>query len=137
MLRWFECGNPNLSERARSPPHGIYALLLNNIRLSLWVTFMGHRFRRDDVERVVVAYQGIAFSRHDMPEFFKSSTLFASRGRRECRVSDAPAAACARKNAHALATTGTPQTAGIPCAMVLRLIRGLPGDRAFLPPSSA
>src|SRR5882724_4969318 len=24
-LRWFECGNPNLSERPRSPPHGIYA----------------------------------------------------------------------------------------------------------------
>src|SRR6202011_5374044 len=23
-LRWFECGNPNLSERPRSPPHGIY-----------------------------------------------------------------------------------------------------------------
>ena len=42
-----------------------------------------------------------------------------------------------KKNAHALATTGTPQTAGIPCAMVLRLIRGLPGDRAFLPPSPA
>src|SRR5829696_4431592 len=23
-LRGFECGNPNLSERPRSPPHGIY-----------------------------------------------------------------------------------------------------------------
>src|SRR5205823_11445981 len=23
-LRWFECGNPNLPERACSPPHGIY-----------------------------------------------------------------------------------------------------------------
>src|SRR5438132_5226541 len=23
-LRWFECGNPNLPERPRSPPHGIY-----------------------------------------------------------------------------------------------------------------
>src|SRR6195256_3096317 len=23
-LRWFECGNPNLSEKPRSPPHGIY-----------------------------------------------------------------------------------------------------------------
>src|SRR4029077_7425215 len=23
-LRWFECGNPNLPERARSPPHRIY-----------------------------------------------------------------------------------------------------------------
>src|SRR3954463_15450266 len=25
-LRWFECGNPNLSEKPRSPPHGIYGL---------------------------------------------------------------------------------------------------------------
>jgi hypothetical protein len=29
------------------------------------------------------------------------------------------------------------QSSGLPCAMVLRLIRDLPGDRAFLPPSSA
>jgi hypothetical protein len=28
-------------------------------------------------------------------------------------------------------------TTGLPCAMVLRLIRTLPGDQAFLPPSSA
>jgi len=26
---------------------------------------------------------------------------------------------------------------GLPCAMALRLIRALPGDRAFLPPSTA
>src|SRR5437868_15290873 len=26
-LRWFECGNPNLSERPRSPPHGIYTVI--------------------------------------------------------------------------------------------------------------
>jgi hypothetical protein len=30
---------------------------------------------------------------------------------------------------------GHTATAGIPCTMVLRLIRDLPGDRAFLPPS--
>src|SRR5471030_1504749 len=40
-----------------------------------------------------------------------------------------------QQKAHALATTGSPATTGIPCAMVLRLIRDLPGDRAFLPPS--
>jgi hypothetical protein len=34
-------------------------------------------------------------------------------------------------------TTGTGGSTGLPCAMVLRLIRNLPGDRAFLPPSSA
>ena len=39
---------PNGGHASLCPP---YALLLNNIRLSLWVTFMGHRVRRDDVER--------------------------------------------------------------------------------------
>jgi hypothetical protein len=34
-------------------------------------------------------------------------------------------------------TTGTGGSSGLPCAMVLRLIRALPGDRACLPPSSA
>ena len=32
-------------------------------------------------------------------------------------------------------TTGTGGSSGLPCAMVLRLIRALPGDRALLPPS--
>jgi hypothetical protein len=34
-------------------------------------------------------------------------------------------------------TAEAPETSGIPHAMVLRLIRDLPGDRALLPPSSA
>jgi len=34
-------------------------------------------------------------------------------------------------------TTGSAGAAGIPCAMVLRLIRALPGDQALLSPSSA
>ena len=29
-LRWFECGNPNLSEKPRSPPHGIYVVVLRS-----------------------------------------------------------------------------------------------------------
>ena len=33
-------------------------------------------------------------------------------------------------------TTGTGGSSGLPCAMVLRLIRALPGDHAWLPPSS-
>src|SRR6266700_6717321 len=32
-------------------------------------------------------------------------------------------------------TTGTGGSSGLPCAMVLRLIRDLPGDHAWLPPS--
>jgi hypothetical protein len=34
-------------------------------------------------------------------------------------------------------TTGTGGSSGLPCAMALRLIRDLPGDHAFLPPSPA
>src|ERR1700730_16140036 len=34
-------------------------------------------------------------------------------------------------------TAEAPETSGIPHAMVLRLIRALPGDRALLPPSFA
>ncbi len=37
----------------------------------------------------------------------------------------------------AAVTTGLAGSSGIPRAMVLRLIRDLPGDRAFLPPSFA
>src|SRR6201995_3030612 len=35
------------------------------------------------------------------------------------------------------ANTGTPKSHGTPCAMVLRLLRDLPGEPAFLPPSPA
>src|SRR5581483_7665423 len=33
------------------------------------------------------------------------------------------------------ASTGQPKHSGIPCAVVYGLLRALPGDRAFLPPS--
>ena len=54
------------------------------------------------------------------------------RGHRECRCSIAPAALRAMKKARKQVTTGTPKTSGIPCAMVLRLIRDLPGVPGFL-----
>jgi hypothetical protein len=38
---------------------------------------------------------------------------------------------------HGERTTGLARSSGLPCAMVLRLVRDLPGDRACLPPSSA
>ena len=46
-----------------------------------------------------------------------------------------PWSAC-NKNARGR-TTGTGGSSGLPCAMVLRLIRDLPGDHAWLPPSVA
>jgi hypothetical protein len=64
--------------------------------------------------------QGLHY--HVPPEF---------RGRRECRVQAAPMARLQRKK-QAAVTTGSAGTTGIPCAMVLRLIRDLPGVRASL-----
>src|SRR5450631_478696 len=58
------------------------------------------------------------------------------RGRREGRVLAAPMAPV-RVKMHGAGTTGTSRTTGLPCAMVYGLLRALPGDRAFLPPSPA
>jgi hypothetical protein len=49
---------------------------------------------------------------------------------------DAPAAARVVWVTRALVTTVTPETPGIPRAMVLTVSFVLPGDRALLPPSS-
>jgi hypothetical protein len=59
-----------------------------------------------------------------------------TRGRRECRALASPMARL-REKMQAAGTTGSAETSGIPCAMGLRIIRDLPGERPFLPPSSA
>src|SRR5882724_11704664 len=60
------------------------------------------------------------------------------RGRRECRAPDAPAAARAMVVVERTRVSQvTPESPGIPRAMVYGLFRALPGDRAFLPPSPA
>src|SRR5437588_10774747 len=69
------------------------------------------------------------------PELYESNVPPKIRGRRECRVHDAPAASRATKKRTSVVATGTPKQPDIPCAMVLRLLRALPGDRALLPPS--
>jgi hypothetical protein len=59
-------------------------------------------------------------------------------GRRECRAPDAPdSRVCKGSGSQHTRCQVTPESPGIPRAMVLRLIRDLPGDRAFLPPSHA
>src|SRR5467141_1440457 len=61
-----------------------------------------------------------------------------TRGRRESRVRAAPAVSCA--NMHKKTHTSIQvqrRHPGLPCAMVYGLLRALPGDRAFLPPSLA
>ncbi len=64
---------------------------------------------------------------------------FAQRGRGECRVPAAPAASCAKCWWHtSVATTGPPDSPGIPARNGFNgFLRALPGDRAFLSPSSA
>jgi hypothetical protein len=61
-----------------------------------------------------------------------------TRGRRESRVRAAPAVSCANmhKNTHTSIQVQR-RHPGLPCAMVYGLLRALPGDRAFLPPSPA
>ena len=60
------------------------------------------------------------------------------RGRRESRVRAAPAVSCAKEKqkTHTSIQVQRRQS-GFPCAMGYGLLRALPGDRAFLPPSSA
>jgi hypothetical protein len=61
------------------------------------------------------------------PSFARSFRLPENGGRRECRVFGTPAASRTKQKVRECVTTGTPKQSGIPCAMVLRFIRDLPG----------
>jgi hypothetical protein len=77
-----------------------------------------------------------AFSRRNPPEFCCQTFRPPNRGRREYRALGAPAAACAMVEVKSTRVSQvTPETPGIPRAMVYGLFRALPGDRALLPPS--
>src|ERR1700750_931486 len=65
-------------------------------------------------------------------EFSKQFTLEFLEGAGSAGCGLHPWSAC-RKKARGR-TTGSAGAAGIPCTMVLRLIRALPGDQALLPP---
>ena len=67
-----------------------------------------------------------AVSRRNAPELSVVQTLLITRGRREDRVPTAPMVRVQQKARGR--TTGSAGTPGLPCAMVLRLIRGLPGE---------
>src|ERR1700761_1170016 len=54
------------------------------------------------------------------------------RGRRECRVHDAPTALRAGKDDARRLNTGPPTSPGTPCAMVYGLLRALPGVPGLL-----
>jgi hypothetical protein len=78
-----------------------------------------------------------AFSRRDAPEICVDCHPQRERGRREGRVRAAPAVSCANmhKKTHTSIQVQRRQS-GFPCAVGYGLFRALPGDRAFLPPSS-
>src|SRR4029077_9930280 len=71
------------------------------------------------------------------PSFVLNFQPFNIKGRRECRAPDAPVASRAKIKKHELVTTVYAGTAGIPRADGFNgFLRALPGDRAFLSPSS-
>jgi hypothetical protein len=72
-----------------------------------------------------------ASSRHDLPELCQTAALEINGGRREGRVSadtHGPRAEKSTRQNHR-----SSPISGLPCAMVLTLIRDLPGDRLSCP----
>src|SRR6201999_2345901 len=68
------------------------------------------------------------------PGFSQQHRPSISEGAGNAGCSDAPIVSCVEK--HTVVTTGEPRQSGIPCANGFNgFLRGLPGDRAFLPPS--
>jgi len=108
---------------------------------------MGPGLRRDDrVETFCFTSTACAvsndlrhkpsFSRRIPPELCQASCPSKARGRREGRVAAAPGA-LAQKKLRKRESTGTGgDHTGLPCAVVLRLIRDLLGEPCRLPPSS-
>jgi hypothetical protein len=84
--------------------------------------------RSDDGDR-----HAFSFPRHDLPELCNLVVPPLGRGRRESRAPTAPVARV-RKKAHGVELQVQPRHPGFPRAMVLRLIRALPGEAAFLAP---
>jgi hypothetical protein len=74
--------------------------------------------------------QVTTFSRRVLRPSYSFGSPSQDRGRREGRVPTAPAVRVQQKAPGR--TTGTSRTSGLPCAMVLRLIRALLGAPGFL-----
>jgi hypothetical protein len=72
------------------------------------------------------------------PEWSGSTALGKQGGRRECRVLDRTRSLVCEKQKHtSVVTTGRPNIPAFPARWFYGFLRALPGDRAFLPPSSA
>jgi hypothetical protein len=82
--------------------------------------------------------QDSASSRRDASEVLQKPSALKIRGRGECRAPNAPAASRANEKAHERSHHGhTGNHPAFPAQWFYGLLRALPGDRAFLPPSSA
>jgi hypothetical protein len=72
------------------------------------------------------------------PEFCKNRSPRDNRGRRECRMPNAPAASCVKKQTHERSHHGhTGNHPAFPAQWFYGLLRALPGDHACLTPSPA
>ena len=79
-----------------------------------------------------------AFSPRHAPEVLHLFPPSANKGRRECRAADAPdSRVCNGSGRTHTRCQVTPESPGIPHAMVYGLYRALPGARALWPPSPA
>src|SRR6201989_3414246 len=74
----------------------------------------------------------LVLAAHDVRVFSINPPSSKTEGAGKAGCPSHPWSAC-RKKARGR-TTGTSRTTGLPCAMVLRLIRALPGDQALLSP---
>src|SRR5665213_4612938 len=78
--------------------------------------------------RILAAHRARVLHEFSRPEY---------RGRRECRMPDSTRGPCAEGSKHTVVTTGSPESPGIPCAMVLTGSFVLSPVIGLLPPSSA
>jgi hypothetical protein len=86
-----------------------------------------------------LAKHTFASSRRDSARAMRRRCPSKDGGRRECRALAAPAGLCAKTTERTQDSQVKPRHPGIPCTMVLRLLRallGVPGFLAPVPPGS-
>src|SRR3954462_2937431 len=121
---------------ALSIPHRLHIVVLAKARTHnpghrLWREGMAQHFLIDGPRRMGPGFRqdDEKYSRDTRCPSFASTFALHRRGRREDRMRAAPAVSCARshRNTHTSIQVQR-RTPGLPCAMVLRLIRALPGE---------
>ena len=79
--------------------------------------------------------RSIAISRRDAPESLMNLSPKKTEGVGNAGCPLHPQSVCKGRK-HTVVTTGTPEHPAFPAQWFYGLFRALPGDRAFLPPSS-